>query len=119
MAEPARTDATPLLRWTVSFLRPYRGRVSLLAVLLGSEIVLGALAPWPLAVVIDNVLGGRPFEGGVTPWASVNGFLSQTKAVLTHNNQFAFLVLVVVAGVFMSPCASTQSNPISPPFAAA
>ena len=29
------------------------------------------------------------------------------------------LPLVVVAGVFMSPCASTQSRPMSRPFAAA
>ena len=40
-----------LLFWTLSFLRPYRKRVGLLAALLLSEIGLGALQPWPLAAV--------------------------------------------------------------------
>ncbi len=91
----------PLLGWTLSFLRPYRGRVSLLAVLLLTEIGLGALAPWPLAVVIDNVLGGKSFPRGITRWGAIDAYLSQAKAALTHNNQFAFLVLVVIAGVVL------------------
>jgi ABC-type multidrug transport system fused ATPase/permease subunit len=94
-------DQTPLLPWTLSFLRPYRRRVSLLTVLLLTEIGLGALAPWPLAVVIDHVLGGRPFQGGITPWPAIDGYLSQVKAALTQNNQLAFLILVVIAGVVL------------------
>ncbi len=46
----------------LSFLRPHRGRVTLLAVLLLAEILLGALQPWPFAIVIDHVLGGKPFS---------------------------------------------------------
>jgi ATP-binding cassette subfamily B protein len=91
----------PLLGWTLSFLRPYRGRVTLLAVLLLTEIGLGALAPWPLAVVIDNVLGGQSFPRGITRWAAIDAALSHAKAALTHNNRFAFLVLVVIAGVVL------------------
>jgi ABC-type multidrug transport system fused ATPase/permease subunit len=92
---------TPLLPWTLWFLRPYRRRVALLTVLLLAEIGLGALAPWPLAVVIDQVLGGKPLPGGLTPWPAIDAFLSQAKAALTQNNQFAFLILVVVAGVVL------------------
>jgi ABC-type multidrug transport system fused ATPase/permease subunit len=73
--------------------------VSLLALLLLTEIGLGALAPWPLAVVIDNVLGGKTFSTGITRWAAMGAALSHLKAALTHNNRFAFLVLVVIAGV--------------------
>src|SRR3954465_13418408 len=50
-----------LLGWVLTSLRPYRGRVALLTVLLVSEIGLGALQPWPLAIVIDYVLGSKPF----------------------------------------------------------
>jgi ATP-binding cassette subfamily B protein len=75
--------------------------VSLLAVLLLTEIGLGALAPWPLAVVIDNVLGGQSFPRGITRWAAIDAFLSHAKAAVTHNNRFAFLVLVVIAGVVL------------------
>src|SRR5262249_8455779 len=70
----------PLLPWTLSFLQPYRGRVALLAVLLASEIALGALQPWPMAVVIDYVLtpaiggGGKAFPAWLQPFiASVAG----------------------------------------------
>jgi ATP-binding cassette, subfamily B, bacterial len=94
-------DRRPLLPWTLSFLRPYRRQVSLLTVLLLAEIGLSALAPWPLAVVIDHVLGGKPFQGGITPWPTIDAYLSQAKAALTHNNQLAFLVVVVIAGVVL------------------
>ena len=62
-AQPAERG---LLRWTLSFLRPYRARVSVLSVLLLSEIVLGALQPWPFAIVIDYVLTRKPFPDHIT-----------------------------------------------------
>ena len=81
----------PLLVWTLSFLRPYRKRVALLAVLLLSEIGLGALQPWPLAIVIDYVLGGRPFPAR----------LAQGIALVTENHRFVLLTAVVIAGVVL------------------
>ncbi len=80
-----------LLVWTLSFLKPYHRRVGLLAVLLVSEIALGALQPWPLAIVIDYVLSGRPFPVRLQPWITA----------LTHNNILVLLVAVVVAGVVL------------------
>jgi ATP-binding cassette, subfamily B, bacterial len=82
-------EQPPLLPWMLSFLKPHRGRVSLLAVLLLSEIGLGVLQPWPLAIVIDYVLGQKALPAGVAPLVSV----------LTHNNHFVLLVTVVIAGV--------------------
>lgn len=86
----------PLLPWTLSFLRPYRGRVVLLAILLLSEIALGALQPWPLAIVIDYVLtplaaGGKSFPAGLQPWISS----------VTHDSRFILLIAVVVGGVIL------------------
>ncbi len=106
MSQTVTADAAdirkPLLPWTLSFLRPYRGRVSVLATLLLSEIALGALAPWPLAIVIDYVLGDksfiadlpeliRPAFGRMAPWVTA----------LTHNNRLVLLVAVVIAGVVL------------------
>jgi ABC-type multidrug transport system fused ATPase/permease subunit len=79
----------PLLPWMLSFLKPHRGRVSLLAVLLLLEIGLGVLQPWPLAIVIDYVLGKKAIPAGVAPLVSA----------LTHNSHFVLLVTVVIAGV--------------------
>ena len=56
-----------LIGWTLASLRPYRTRVALLAVLLVSEIGLGALQPWPLAFVID-LLSGKPLPPSVAPY---------------------------------------------------
>ncbi len=81
----------PLLPWTLSFLQPYRRSVALLAVLLASEIGLGALQPWPLAVVIDYVLGTKAFPGRLAVWVDA----------LTQGNRTTLLVLVVVAGVVL------------------
>jgi ATP-binding cassette subfamily B protein len=85
------SEQQPLLPWTLSFLRPYRRRVALLAVLLVSEIGLGSLQPWPLAVVIDYVLGGKPFPPRVAPWI----------AWVTQSHRFALLIAVVIAGVVL------------------
>ena len=49
-----------LLAWTLSFLRPHRGRVAAITALAVVEVGFGALAPWPLKTVVDNVLGGQP-----------------------------------------------------------
>ena len=93
MSDPVVTAGSQqsLLPWTLSFLRPYRSRVALLAVLLASEIGLGALQPWPLAVVIDYVLGGKAFPRVVQAWIP--------SAVLSH--PFVLLISVVIAGVVL------------------
>jgi ATP-binding cassette, subfamily B, bacterial len=94
-------NATPvaqpsLLAWSLSFLRPYRTRVALLAVLLLSEIGLGTLQPWPLAIVIDYVLtplnlGGKAFPARLQPIVEA----------LTRHSTVVLLVAIVVAGVVL------------------
>jgi ATP-binding cassette subfamily B protein/subfamily B ATP-binding cassette protein MsbA len=78
-------------------MQPYRRQVALLSVLLVSEIVLGALQPWPLAIVIDYVLtpaalGGKTFPASLQPLI----------AAVTRNNQFVLLIAVVVIGVALN-----------------
>jgi ATP-binding cassette subfamily B protein len=85
------SEPQPLLPWTLSFLRPYRGRVAVLAVLLVSEIALGALQPWPMAIVIDYVLGSKAIPAGLSPWIMA----------ITGSNKVRLLVAVVVAGVIL------------------
>ena len=79
-----------LVAWTLSFLRPYRGRVVAIAVLAIAEIGLAALAPWPFKLVVDNILGAHPLPGPLaTLGASVGGGAA------------ALLVLVVSAGLLL------------------
>jgi ABC-type multidrug transport system fused ATPase/permease subunit len=94
-------DERPLLPWALSFMRPYRGAISALSVLLVSEIVLGALQPWPFAIAIDYVLDANPFPSHL-PFLGVSvplhaGWLN----ALAQSNRMALLVGVVVAGVVL------------------
>ena len=86
----------PFLPWALSFLGPYRGRVALLAVLLASEIGLGALQPWPMAIVIDYVLTPARLGGKAFP-----AWLQPSVTSITGGSLFALLVIVVVGGVLL------------------
>jgi ABC-type multidrug transport system fused ATPase/permease subunit len=46
-----------------SFLRPYRGGLSLASGLILVETLLDLARPWPLKLAVDNAIGGRPLGG--------------------------------------------------------
>ena len=81
----------PLFTWTLSFLSPYRRRVALLAFLLLAEIGLGALQPWPLAVVIDYVLVNNPMPEPFARWLTA----------IHGGDRFVLLIVLVGAGVLL------------------
>ena len=80
-----------LVSWTLSFLRPYRWRAVVIAILSVAEIGLAALAPWPLKVLVDNVLGDAALP------ASLGGLLPATLA----SSAAGLLVVVVVTGLLV------------------
>jgi ATP-binding cassette, subfamily B, bacterial len=80
-----------LLPWSLSFLKPYRFRVAWLSVLLLAEIALGALQPWPLAIVIDYVLQQKPIPEPYAGWLlAIHG-----------GDRLILLIVVVVGGVLL------------------
>ena len=85
------TNDKPLVPWMLSFLRPHRGRVTLLAALLLSEIVLGALQQWPLAIVIDYVFGSNRFPA----------WMQSAVDTVTQGSKLELLVIVVIAGMLL------------------
>lgn len=48
-----------MFRFLRSLLRPYRGRLIIVFIAMLFETAMSLAAPWPVKVVIDNVLGGR------------------------------------------------------------
>ena len=80
-----------LLPWILTFLRPHRGRVTLLSFLLLAQIALSALQPWPLKVVIDNVLNyeNHPLPEPYNTWM----------VAITGGNMVIALAIVVLSGV--------------------
>ena len=82
---------TSLSAFTWSCLRPYRGRVALLTTIAAINVGLGVLAPWPLKLVIDNVLGGRPLPGP----------LQDIAAAVVGQSAAGLLIAVVVGGLLL------------------
>jgi ATP-binding cassette subfamily B protein/subfamily B ATP-binding cassette protein MsbA len=75
----------------LAYLRPYKRQAALLSVLLATQIALGAAQPWPLKLIIDNVLGDQSFR---EPW---RGWLQ----TVSNGNVVVVLVLIVVGGVLL------------------
>src|ERR1700691_801833 len=74
-------------------LRPYRGS---LAIILTAMIIQSAMtlaAPWPLKIILDNVILGRK----LTPW--MDGWL---RPMLTHGHRVHLAVLAAVAVVIIA-----------------
>jgi len=80
-----------LVSWTFSFLRPYRVRFLLIAVLSIVEIGLSALAPWPLKIVVDNVLSGLLLPEP----------LSNLIPSVVTSSPITLLVIVIIAGLLL------------------
>jgi ABC-type multidrug transport system fused ATPase/permease subunit len=80
-----------LINWTLSCMRPYRGRMVLLSVVAIAQIVLGVLGPWPLKLVVDNVLGGAPLPASI----------SEPLSALGVHSAIGLLVAIVAAGLIL------------------
>ena len=90
-APPTIDDTRPLLPWTLSLMRPYRGRVFGIGMLMLLQVALGALEPWPLKIVIDYVLGQHDLPQSLRPLAFR----------LTGGGPMGLLILFVVVGVVL------------------
>jgi len=77
--------------WTLGFLRPYRRQSAAIVALSILEIGLVALAPWPLALVVDHVLGGEPLPESLS--ALTPGWLAASAVGL--------LVAIVILGLLV------------------
>ena len=80
-----------LVSWTLSFLRPYRSRAVFIGILSIAGIGVAALAPWPLKVIVDNVLGGAALPRPIA--------ILLPDAVTASGA--ALLVAIVVAGLLI------------------
>lgn len=82
------------LRWALSFLRPYRARLAVLAALSAAEILFRTLSPWSLAAVVDHALG----DAAMPRWlAAATGELG-----IAAGDRGDLLAALVTAGVVIS-----------------
>jgi ABC-type multidrug transport system fused ATPase/permease subunit len=59
--------------------------------------LLDVVAPWPLKFIVDNVIGGHPFEGPVGDWVTAQ--FGTDQRVLTAVLGLALLLLTVLQGL--------------------
>src|SRR6185369_15208903 len=82
---PARADrragrvvrrAAMILRRTAAYLWPYRWQLGVALLQVAVLSTLELLKPWPLQLVIDGVLGGRPIGWGTLKGLSAGALLT-------------------------------------------
>lgn len=62
-------------RWALSYLRPYRTRLTLFILITVIEIASGLLLPWPMKFIVDHALGTQAMPGwlfAITGWVGTN-----------------------------------------------
>jgi len=79
-------------------LRPHRGMLALGAVAVITESVVDLLEPWPLKVVIDNVLKTQPVRSG---WLNhlILHYIGTEKLAVLKAAAIAFLVIACVGAI--------------------
>jgi ATP-binding cassette subfamily B protein len=93
-----------LLARALGYFRPDAGRISLSMTLLMAGIGINLLKPWPLAVLVDSVLGSKPFPawlpGQLREWgqpAQITAIIAVSLALhLTHSAVCAGHVYVTI-----------------------
>jgi ATP-binding cassette, subfamily B, bacterial len=70
-----------LLR-ALSYFRPDAGRIGLTLGLLLLSIGLGLLKPWPLAILVDSILGSKPYPGWLPGEVRTWGHHAQITALI-------------------------------------
>src|SRR3954463_9586366 len=88
-----------LVAWTWSCMRPYRGRMAVLLGIAATEIALGLLTPWPLKLLVDNVLGPQPMPPTIGAIAHA----------VTGNSRAELLFVVVIGGLLLQLLAQLVS----------
>jgi ATP-binding cassette subfamily B protein len=89
-----------LVAWTWSCMRPYRGRMAVLLGIAATEIALGLLTPWPLKLLVDNVLGTQPMPPTIGAIAHA----------VTGGSQAELLFVVVIGGLLLQLASQVMST---------
>jgi ATP-binding cassette subfamily B protein len=97
--EVSAGEALALLVRSWRFIREHRRLVAIKCVLAFTSLVFFLLTPWPVKIVIDNVIDGRPLTGWparlLLPLAGQNRF---TLLVIVTGFLFAAAVLIGIVG---------------------
>jgi len=99
----APTAERSMTRFVIDMLRPYRGKLLIVFVAMLVETAMALAGPWPVKVIIDNVLGGHRLPEALA-WV-------HDLAIAQHKSGFAMLAgLAVVVIAIIGAIASYIDN---------
>jgi subfamily B ATP-binding cassette protein MsbA len=93
----APTGEKSMLSFIVELLRPYRGKLIIVFIAMLVETAMALAGPWPVKVIIDNVLGGHRLPEALA-WVHDIG-LSQHKAGFALLAGLAVVVIAVIGAI--------------------
>ena len=85
-----------LSRLAFQQIRPYRKWVYLILAAMLIEAIMGIASPWPLKIIIDNVIGSQPLPSWLQ---GVDSLIGRSKTALALATAL-LLVLITVIGAF-------------------
>lgn len=85
---------TSLITWAIGLSRPYRKLVLVILVAMLVETLIGLAVPWPLKIIIDNVVGHHPLPGSLQ-WMNYF-FPAENKMQLAAVAAVSFIVIIAI-----------------------
>ncbi len=85
---------TGLISWAISLSRPYRKYVWVILSAMLVEALIGLATPWPLKIIIDNVLGHHPLPKALVWMGSV--FHSENNPELAAVAALSFIAITAI-----------------------
>ncbi|MBV8672781.1 MAG: ABC transporter ATP-binding protein [Acidobacteriaceae bacterium] len=82
-----------MLKFVAGLIRPYRGRLAIILLAMLLETLMSLAAPWPLKIILDNVVGNHRLE----PW-----FRPFFGTIADHGSRLHFAGLAALAFVLIS-----------------
>lgn len=86
-----------LILWAISLSRPYRKLVLIILIAMVVETMIGLALPWPLKIIIDNVVGHHPLPSAIK-WMNAI-FPAENKMQLAAVAAISFIVITAIGAL--------------------
>jgi len=89
-----------MLKFIRGLIRPYRGKLAIILLAMFVETAMSLASPWPLKIILDNVVGHRKLE----PW--LRFFMGST---VEHDSKMHFAAVAALAFVVIAIAGAVAS----------
>ncbi|HEY1870065.1 MAG TPA: ABC transporter ATP-binding protein, partial [Chitinophagaceae bacterium] len=92
-----KSSFTSLILWAIGLSRPYRKLVLIILIAMVVETLISLALPWPLKIIIDNVVGHHPLPSAIK-WMNVI-FPAENKMQLAAVAAISFIVITAIGAL--------------------